>query len=321
MTRHVVVLDAIRPRLAERIAAFLPEGWTLSHGTGRDEAHLQSVIAGADYAISGQIGVTAAMLAAATRLKLLHKWGVGTDNLDLAAARARGIQVARTTGSNSVPVAEFTLGLTIAALRHLAYAHTELRRGVWRGGGLPGESFLLSGKTVGIVGFGAIGRAYARLLRGFGCTVLYTTPRPLDAAAEAALGVRYAALNALLAEADVVSLHCPMTEQTAGMIDAAALAVMKPTAVLINVARGGIVVEADLVAALQAGTIRGAATDVFAEEPVPPDHPLLRLDNCIVTPHIAATCTDTFAPTIRQMMDNFLRVERGEPVAAEDRVV
>ena len=321
MSRHVVVLDAINGGTAGRMAALLPPGWTFSHGSERTEAHLQEIIAAADYAVSGQIGVSAAVLGAAKQLKLLHKWGVGTDNLDLAAARALGIPVARTTGSNAVPVAEFTVGLIIATLRHLSWAHGELRAGQWRALGLPAPSYMLSGKTVGIVGFGAIGQALARVLAGFGCTLLYHQPRQLDAAVTGSLGVAYAGLDELLAGSDVVCLHCPLTERTRGLINAAALAKMKRTAVLINVARGGVVVEEDLAAALRARTIHGAATDVFAEEPPPLDHPLLHLQNCVVTPHIAAGCADTFVPTIQQMFDNFARVDRGEPVPDRDRVV
>ncbi len=321
MTHSIVILDAIADRTFERMTALLSPGFTLARGTERSEAHLQSIIADADFAISGQIAVPGSVLRAAKRLKLLHKWGVGTDNFDLPAARALGVPVARTTGSNSVPVAEFTLGLMIATLRHLAWAHAELQNGHWRGGRLPGDAFMLSGKTVGIVGFGAIGRAVAKLLAGFGCTILYSTPRRIDPAEEATLGVAYASLEDLLGVSDVVSLHCPLTESTRNMIDAPALARMKRTAVLINVARGGVVVEADLVAALQTGVIHGAATDVFDVEPPPPDHPLLHLPNCVVTPHIAAGCADTFVPTIRQMFSNFERVARGEPVPERDRVV
>ena len=316
---HIVLLDAVGERTAARMRALLPAGFTLSHATEGGEAYLQAIIADADYAISGQVAVPGTVLRAAKRLRLLHKWGVGTDNLDLAAAAALGIPVARTTGSNAVPVAEFTLGLVIATLRHLAWAHAELRGGTWQGGRLPGSSYLLSGKTVGLVGFGAIGQAMARLLRSFGCPVLYAAPRRKEAL-ETELGVAYASLDALLAASDVVCLHCPLTEATRGLIDAAALARMRRSAVLVNVARGGVVVEADLAAALRDGTIHGAATDVFAEEPPPPGHPLLHLPNCLVTPHIAATSADTFEPTMRQMFGNIERVSRGEPVPARDLV-
>jgi phosphoglycerate dehydrogenase-like enzyme len=185
---------------------------------------------------------------------------------------------------------------------------------------LPGETFLLSGKTVGIVGLGAIGSQVAKLLRGFGCTILYAKRDPLPAAEEAALGARHAALGDILEVADVVSLHCPLTPETANLIDAKALARMKPTAVLVNVARGGVVDEVALHAALSAGTIRGAAMDVFSVEPAPADHPLFRLDNVVVTPHLAAVTADTFEPTVRRMFDNCARVARGEPVREGDRV-
>ena len=281
---------------------------------------MRAAIAEADFAISGQVPVTATVLAAATRLQLLHKWGVGVDNFDLDAARARGIRVARTTGSNAVPVAEFTLGLILATLRHLAYAHAELREGRWRGGRLPSDTYMLSGKTVGIVGFGAIGRRVARMLTGFGCQILYTTPRPLGPPDEAALGVRYASLPDLLAQSDIVSLHCPLTDQTRGLIDRAALSAMKPSAILVNVARGGVVVEADLVLALQTGVIHGAATDVFESEPPEPDNPLLTLNNMVVTPHIAAGASDNFANTIGQMFRNIATVAGGGSVPVADQV-
>lgn len=321
MTQRIVVLDTIAPRTAERMTALLPDGFSLDYAREPGEAAARALIADADFAISGQVAVTRPVLAAATRLKLLHKWGVGTDNLDLEAARALGIKVARTTGSNAVPVAEFTLGLILATLRHLAYAHAELREGRWHGAQLPSDTYMLSGKTVGIVGFGAIGRNVARLLQGFGCRVLYVTPRPLSAAEDAAIGVTYTTLPELLAESDVVCLHCPLTDKTRAMIDRAALSGMKRSAILVNVARGGVVVEADLLWALQTGVIHGAATDVFETEPVDPGNPLLALTNIVVTPHIAAGASDNFANTIGQMFRNIASVARGEPVPASDLVV
>ena len=242
------------------------------------------VIAEADYAISGQVAVSGAVLRAGRRLRLLHKWGVGVDNLDIETARALGIKVARTTGSNSTAVAEFTVGLMICALRHIPHGHLALQQGEWRN--WRGHSpFLLSGKTVGLVGFGAIGKAVARLLRGFGCTVLYNKPNRLDADEEREHGVAFAGLPELLARADVVSLqHCPLTPTTAGLIDRTALASMKPTAVLVNVARGGVVAERDLAWALRNRVIHAAAVDVYEIEPLPADSPLLHIDSLTLTP-------------------------------------
>lgn len=320
MTEQVVVLDAIDPSTAERLRELLPAGFELSYASERTEVHLAEIIAEADYAISGQVAVSGEVLRAARRLKLLHKWGVGVDNFDLETARELGIKVARTTGSNSQAVAEFTLGLMIATLRNLAHGHHSLQGGQWRNwrGNRP---FLLSGKCVGLVGFGATGKAVARLLTGFSCDVVYHKPTPLEASEEARHGVRYASFETLLSEADVVSLHCPLTEQTHGLIDRAALARMKPTAVLINMARGEIVDEAALMEALAEGVIHGAATDVYPVEPLPPDSPLIGLGNLTLTPHLGAMAADTFVPTVSRMFGNIERVSRGEPVPELDSVL
>ncbi|MCZ0735536.1 2-hydroxyacid dehydrogenase [Phreatobacter sp. AB_2022a] len=320
MPEQIVLLDMTTAERADHLRALLPLGFVLTHGTAAGDEHMKTIIAEADYAITGQVGVSGDVLRAAKKLRLVHKWGVGVDNIDLATARALGIQVARTTGSNAVPVAEFTLGLMLSALRFIGYGHAELKQGRWRTGQLPGATFTLSGKTVGLVGFGAIGQTVATLLKGFGCTVLYSKRHPLTAGEEAALGASHAALPDLLARSDVISLHCPLTPETAGLIDAAAFEQMKRTAVLINVARGGVVNEADLIAALAAKRIAGAALDVFSIEPLPADSPLLGLDNLVVTPHLAAIAADNFVPTVKRMFDNILCVSRGEPIAERDRV-
>jgi phosphoglycerate dehydrogenase-like enzyme len=210
----------------------------------------------------------------------------------------------------------------LSTLRFQALGHERLRQGHWIAyNQMPGETFLLSGRTVGIVGFGAIGQNVAKLLKGFGCRILYTQRTRLPDSEAQALGVEYATLPELLATADVVSLHCPLTPQTTNMIDTAALASMKRTAILINVARGGVVAEADLADALRRRVIRGAAMDVYSIEPLPADSELLKLDNIVVTPHLAAATADTFEPTVRRMFDNMARVTRGEPVPAKDLVV
>jgi D-3-phosphoglycerate dehydrogenase len=323
MTEKIVVLDMIAPARADKLRALLPPGMILSHCVERGDEHMKEIIADADYAIAGQVAVSGDVLRAAGKLKLLHKWGVGVDNLDLEAARELGVKVARTTGSNAIPVAEFTLGLALAALRAIAFGNAELKKGRWRGmGGLPISTLTLTGKTFGIIGFGAIGRNVARILKGFSCTVLYNKRARLTPQDEADLGVSYATVADLLARSDVVSLNCPLTPETQGLIDRASLQTMKPSAVLVNVARGGVVVEDDLVWALQNRIIGAAAMDVFETEPLPSDSPLLQqLDNLVVTPHLAAIAADNFEPTVRQMFSNIARVSRGDPVPAADSVV
>ena len=317
----VVFLDPIGEASAARVASLLPIGFTMRTATSRDLAYQKELIAEADFAVSGDIAVGEEVLRAAGRLKLLHKWGVGVDNFALDAARALNIKVARTTGSNAVPVAEFTVGLMLAVQRRIAKGHAHLQQGRWSKSAISGESVMLSGKTVGIIGLGAIGRNVARMLGGFGCRILYAKPVPIERAEEERLGVARASLPDLLHEADIVSLNCPLTPLTRGMIDRAALTAMQDSAALVNVSRGGVVVEADLIWALQTGQIRAAATDVFDVEPTPPDNPLLHMDNVVVTPHCAALATDNFAATVRRMFDNMERVLRGEDVPALDLVV
>jgi phosphoglycerate dehydrogenase-like enzyme len=322
MTYRVILLDLGTEKRAREMRALLPPGFSFDYGTGSGDAHMMEIIRDADFAIAGQVGVSAAVLGAARQLKLLHKWGVGVDNIDIEAARRLGIKVARTTGSNAVAVAEFTLAMMLMALRFPAYGHHKLTGGEWYGPGrLPGETFLLSGKTVGIIGLGAIGQTVARLLKGFGCRVLYAKRTRLPAAEEQALGVTAASIEEIITQSDVISLNCPLTPETTNLFDAAVFARMKPTAVLINAARGGVVVEADLADALRRKVISAAAMDVFSVEPLPPDSPLIGLDNLTLTPHLAASTADTFEPTVRRMFANMERVAKGEPIPERDVVV
>ena len=173
------------------------------------------------------------------------------------------------------------------------------------------QTFLLSGKTFGIVGFGAIGKALARVLRGFGCTVLYNKRTRLTPAEEAEFGATYADVADLLRRSDVVSLNCPLTPETKNLIYRSSLQTMKKTAVLVNVARGGVVHEDDLVWALRNGVIHSAAMDVYEIEPLPPDSPLLQpIDNLVITPHLAAIAVDVFDTSVRHMLDNIVHVAR-----------
>ena len=183
-----------------------------------------------------------------------------------------------------------------------------------------GENRQLHGKTVGIVGFGAIGRQLARLLAGFDVEIAYHDPQCADPAQEAALGVRHAGLDALISEADVLSLHLPLLPQTAGLISAERIAAMKPGAILVNAARGGLVGDGALADALRAGHIFAAGLDAFAEEP-PVGNPLLALSNTVVTPHCAAATIDNFASVAARATQNYARFLAGQALPAQDVVV
>ena len=242
--------------------------------------------------------IDAALMDACPRLRVISTMAVGYDNIDVAAATARGILVGHTPGTLDETTADFAFALLMAAARRIPAGVDYVRAGHWRTWGpllLLGAD--IHGATLGLVGLGRIGGAVARRARGFDMRVLYTTPtrRPEHIALEAELGVTYTSFDDLLAQADFVSLHTPLTDATRGLINRERLRQMRPGAILINTARGSIVETDALVEALQAGDIGGAALDVTDPEPLPADHPLLALPNCLVTPHIASATTATRA--------------------------
>ena len=277
--------------------------------TGRplSSAQLAALLPGVDGTIAGLDTIDAAALAAADGLRIVARYGVGVDNVDLAAAAARGIVVTNTPGANARSVAELAMALLLLLARPVARAAAETRAGGWPR--LPGLS--LAGKTVGLIGFGAIGRQTARLLAGFDCRLLAYDPL-LNEATAAALGVRAASLDELLAASDFVSLHAPVTPETRGLVDAAFLAQMKPGASLINTARGELVDEAALLDALTSGRLRGAALDAFTTEPPGGDNPLLALPNVIATPHMGAHTDGATTAMGRMALADCLAVLRGE---------
>lgn len=319
MTR-IVVLDPLAPQRLDRMRAFLPEGWRLDTTASRAAEDQKAGLQGADFAIVSDVPVTAAMMAV-PGLRAVHKWGVGYDAIDLVAARANGVRVLRTTGSNAVPVAETALGLILSVNRNITRGHVAVQAGAWPKSELAATSVQLSGRTVGIVGMGHVGKALARLLRGFGCHVLYTKRNPLTGAEEAEAGVRFAPLEALLGQSDVVVLCCELNDSTRGMIDSARLALMQPGAALVNVARGGVVIEADLARALRAGRLRAAGVDVFSVEPVSIDNPLRDIDQAILTPHLAALSVDGFEASVTRMMSNLAAIQAGGEPAEIDVLV
>jgi glyoxylate reductase len=225
---------------------------------------------------------------AAPRLRVISQVAVGYDNIDVPAATQRGIAVGNTPGVLTDATADFTFALLMAAARRIGEGMDYVRAGKWETWGL---TLLLGqdvyGAALGIVGFGRIGQALAKRARGFDMRILYhDTQRQLEA--EANLGAEYRPFEALLAESDFISLHVSLNDATRGLIDARAIQLMKPNAILVNTARGPVVNPDDLYDALSAGRIAGAALDVTDPEPLPAGHKLLALPNLIVVPHIAS---------------------------------
>ena len=237
--------------------------------------------------------VRGALLAGARRLAVVGRLGVGLDNIDVPACEARGIEVIPATGANARAVAEYVVGTAMALLRG-AYASTaEVSAGRWPRAALS-NGREVAGRTLGVVGFGGIGRLTARLGRAIGMrTIGCDAQIPADAAVWRDEGVAPRTCDALLAEADVVSLHVPLLPSTRNLIDARALAAMKPGTVLINTARGGVVDEAAVAAALRSGHLGGAALDVFDAEPLPAGSPLAGAPNLILTPHVAGVTAES----------------------------
>jgi phosphoglycerate dehydrogenase-like enzyme len=249
---------------------------------------------------------------AAPKLRLVQLLSAGYDRVDVEAARKAGVPVANNGGANAVAVAEHTLMLMLAVEKKLVRFHNDLVAGQWRTGDHPEfRAFELAGKTLGIVGLGNIGKKVARRARAFDMAVRYYDVARLSEEQEDALGVRFVLFAELLRTADVVSLHVPLDDSTRGMIGADQLALMKPGAILINTCRGPVVDEAALHRALAEGRLAGAGLDVFAEEPLVRDHPLLALPNVTLTPHSAGPTWENWAARFRNGFDNIQRVAAG----------
>jgi phosphoglycerate dehydrogenase-like enzyme len=248
----------------------------------------------------------------APQLRLVQLLSAGYDDVDLEAARRAKVPVANNGGANAISVAEHTMMLMMAVSRRLIWTHANVSGGRWRGNGPAPRMYEIFDKTLGIVGLGTIGKKVARLARAFGMRVQYYDIVRLSEDAEDALGVRFRLLRELLASSDYVSLHVPLDDSTRHMIGAAELALMKGEAILINTCRGPVVDEAALHAALSAGKLFGAGLDVFDREPPPPDNPLFRLDNVVLSAHFAGPTWDNHVARFRNAFDNVQRVERGE---------
>jgi glyoxylate reductase len=278
---------------------------------------LPLLLAGADAVVVtlSQRVDTAFLDAAGPRLKVVANVAVGYDNVDVAACRERGVLVTNTPGVLTDATADIAFALVLMVTRRLAEAEREVRTGrPWEWGIFHLTGISVQGKTIGIVGPGAIGLATARRARAFGMDVLLSGRSAPDPDAVAALDARVVDLDTLLAESDVVSLHAPLSPQTRHLVDADALARMKPTAYLVNTARGAVVDEAALVAALEAGAIAGAGLDVYEDEPHV--HPgLLARDDVVLLPHVGSATIETRTAMADLAADNVLAVLAGrEPL-------
>ncbi|MDH5283179.1 MAG: phosphoglycerate dehydrogenase [Gemmatimonadota bacterium] len=248
---------------------------------------LAAAIADADAVlVRSATKITRESLSRATKLKVIGRAGVGVDTIDVDAATERGIAVMNAPAGNTIAAAELAFALLLARVRNVAAADRSMREGKWDRGALGGTE--LYRKTLGLIGAGRIGSEVARRAKAFEMRVLAYDPYLSEDAARA-MGIELAPLEQVLREADAVSLHVPLTDQTRGILNAERLAMLKPGAILVNAARGGLVDETALVEALKSGRIAGAALDVYEQEPLPADHPFRSLSSAVLTPHLGAS--------------------------------
>jgi phosphoglycerate dehydrogenase-like enzyme len=300
---------AAGPGFRRRLEGLATEGLEVAVCPELDDRRLFDLLADAEVLWHCLRPVDARMLQAAPCLKLVQKIGVGVNTIDLEVARERGVAVCNMPGSNSAAVAEQTLALMLAVLRQLPRFDADVRAGrgwSWHAERQDGLG-QIAGRTVGLVGFGSVPRLLAPTLNAMGARVLYTarTPKDTDLA-------QYSPLDELLEASDIVSLHVPLTPQTERMLNRGRFAAMKPGAVLVNTARGGLVDEAALLDALARGHLTGAGLDVFATEPLPTDHPLLQRDDVVLAPHVAWLTGETLTRSLTVAVENCRRLAAGE---------
>jgi D-3-phosphoglycerate dehydrogenase len=284
MSFHVLVPDSVNQsaiQILERAGLHV-----LAPGQMKREETLAAIAEADGLIIRSATRADAALINAAPRLKAIARAGVGVDNVDLEAATAGGIAVMNTPDGNTIATAEFAFGLMLALARHIPQAYDSMQAGKWDRKSYMGVE--LRGKTLGVVGFGRIGRAVAKRALAFDMRVIASDPYiPADIAED--MGVELVDLDTLYAQADFITLHSVITDETREMINHGTLWKMKPGVRIINAARGALINEADLAEAIKSGQVAGAALDVYSEEPPPAGHPLIGLPGVIDTPHLAAS--------------------------------
>ena len=303
-----VYFDGAKKALMENV----PEGYEITFVNGPEEydklAHVSYII--------NRLAVDSQIFYAAKELKLLQKWGAGFDDCDIRLAGRLGIPVANCPGVNSRPVAELALLHMLSVYRNLIAINRNLKEGKWPKSEFFGRSYMIYGKTVGIVGLGNIGKKVAQMVAALGAHVqYYDIVRQWEQ--EAQFGYDFVPFEQLIQTSDIISIHCPQKEDTIDMFSDAEFAQMKKTAVLINTARGPIVNQDALLKALTRGQILGAGMDNFNEEPLPANHPLLLLPNVSATAHAGGNTADNDINMVQYCYSNIVNFENGRPFNSE----
>ena len=312
MPPRILVVPPSFAEIAEIARNIAPAGFELVV-TRNDRAEIEAASGSAEYMVCFPNAPSDdAFFRAAPKLKLFQLLSAGYDDVDLEAARRAKVPICNNSGGNAISVAEHAMMLMLGVSRRVVWQHGNVAGGRWRGNGPAPRMYEIFDKTLGIVGLGTIGKKVARLARAFGMRVQYYDIVRLSEDAEDALSVRFRLLRELLSSSDIVTMHVPLNASTRRMIGEGELALMKPEAILINTSRGPVVDEAALTRALSDGKLFGAGLDVFEQEPTPPNNPLLKLPNVLLTAHFAGPTWDNNVARLRNAFDNVQRVHRGE---------
>jgi len=313
----IALIGPYDPQIKVLIHQSIPPGFEISEIASESEYNrLQD----ANYIILRTLTLKQQMINSIPNLKLIQRWGVGYDTVDIEAAGRRNVPVAITSGMNAAPVSEMALLLMLAVYRNLPRLYNNVLAGKWREGINVGTLYTIEGKTVGLVGLGSIGKQVASKVRAFGAEVQYYDVYRLSPQEEDRLGVKYVGFEELLKTSDIISLHVPLGEKTRHLIRKETIGLMKSTAVVINTARGEIINQDDLVEALAGKRILGAGLDVVEHEPAAKDSALLSLENVVLTPHLGGSTIDISVNMVKRCIENIVTVSKGEALAATDVV-
>lgn len=315
MAQHAVLYwNRATPELYAVLREEAPPEFRLFLIESDDPAEARAKLAEAEFVLIADWALAGDDLEAAPRLRFVQHQGVGYERIDTAALAARKIPLCLCPAGTATGVGEHTVLLILALLKQVVVAHNALVEGRWLQWALRPSTRDLEGKTVGLIGFGRTGRATAQRLRGFDVRLIVHDPYiTLTPEERAEFDVELVERDRLFREADIVCCHVPLTAETRHLINRETLALMKPSAYVINVSRGGVVHQDALAEALRARRIAGAGLDVFSPEPLPPGHPLTTLDNVVLTPHVAAGTLDAFRAKMRFAFANMRRFAQGEP--------
>jgi len=312
--------DLHSDKMKELILANIPEGYDVVFPETREAEEHKKLIADAEYVIAGGSDLTREILAEAKQLKMIQKFGVGLNKIDLDAAREFGIPVYITAGANAACVAEMALGLMLCVNRCIPFVDRSVRKGEWLKKEMRTKGYTMDGKRIGFVGFGNIAKQLHRMLRGFDVECQYYDKFRMSREDEAAYGIRFVTMEELMKTSDIVTVHAPLTEETRGMVSKELIDLMDPEAILINTSRGGVVDEKALICALQEGRVRGAGFDTYENEPLEEGSPLRTMDNVTLTCHCGGSTIDNMLPRLEHTFGNIKKFAAGEPIDPRDAV-